>query len=62
MCHSSERWTFWSRRQQHGTPEAMERDRQAPRRDDAIGRGAEPAADPREGGQVRRERELERVS
>ena len=61
MCHSSERRTFWSRRQ-HGTPEAMERDREAPRRDDEIGRGAEPAADPGEDGQVRRERELERIS
>ena len=63
MCHSGERWTFWSRRQQqHRTPEAMDRGEETPRQANAVGQSIEPAADPRKDVQVRRERELERVS
>jgi len=62
MCHSSERWTFWSRRQQHKTPEAMNRSDELPRQANAVGQSVEPAVGPREDEQVRRERELESVS
>ena len=62
MCHSSERWTFRSRRQQHGTPEAMNRSDGTPRQADPVGQGVEPAVDPQKGEPARRERELERVS
>ena len=62
MCHSGERWTFWSRRQQHRTPEAMNRSDEAPRQVKAVGQSAEPVVDPRKDEQVRRERELENVS
>jgi hypothetical protein len=62
MCHSSERWTFWSRWQQHRTPEAMNRGDETPRQANAVGRSTEPAVDPRKDEQVQRERELERVS
>jgi hypothetical protein len=62
MCHSSERWTFWSRRQQHRTPEAMNRSDETPRQANAVGQSAEPVVDPRKDEQVRRERELESVS
>jgi hypothetical protein len=62
MCHSSERWTFWSRRQQHRTPEAMNRGEETLRQAKAVGQSIEPAVDPRKDEQVRRERELERVS
>ena len=62
MCHSSERWTFRSRRQQHETPEAMKPNEGTARRADAVGQGVEPAVDPQKGEQAQRERELERVS
>jgi hypothetical protein len=62
MCHSSERWTFWSRRQQHKTPEAMNRSDEMPRQANAVGQSVEPAVGPRKDEQVRRERELESVS
>ena len=62
MCHSSEHWTLWSRRQQHRTPEAMNRSDEAPRQANAVGQSVEPAVDPRKDEQVRRERELESVS
>jgi hypothetical protein len=62
MCHSSEGWTFWSRRQQHRTPEAVNRSEETPRQANTVGQSLEPAVDPRKDEQVRRERELERVS
>jgi hypothetical protein len=62
MCHSSERWTFWSRRQQHRTPEAMNRSDEMPRQANPVGQSVEPVVDPRKDEQVRRERELEGVS
>ena len=62
MCHSSERWTFWTRRQQHKTPEAMNRGDETPRQANAVGQSAEPAVDSRKVEQVGRERELEGVS
>ena len=62
MCHSSERWTFWSRRQRRGTTETMNRNDEMPRQANAVGQSAEPAVDPRKDEQVRRERELESVS
>ena len=62
MCHSSEHWTFWSRRQQHRTPAAMNRSDEMPRQANAVGPSFEPVVDPRKDEQVRRERELESVS
>jgi hypothetical protein len=62
MCHSSEHWTFWSRRQQHRMPEAINRSDETPRQVDAVGPSVEPVVDPRKDEQVRRERELESVS
>jgi len=60
MCHSSERWTFWSRREQQKTPESL--NRSEPRRTDPVVRSVEPAAEPRKDEKIRREKELERVS
>ena len=62
MCHSSERWTFWSRQQQHRTPEAMNRSDETPRQANAVGQSVEPVVDPRKGERIRREKELESVS
>ena len=62
MCHSSERWTFWSRRQQHRTPEAKNRGEETPRQANAVVQSIEPTVDLRKDEQVRRERELEGVS
>jgi len=62
MCHSSERWTFRLRRQQHETPGAVKRNEETARRADAVGQGAGPAVDRRKAEPARRERELERVS
>jgi hypothetical protein len=62
MCHSSEHWTFWSRRQQHRMPEAMNRSDEMPRQVNAVRRSVEPVVDLRKDEQVRRERELESVS
>ena len=62
MCHSSEHWTFWSRRQQHRMPEAMNRSDEMPRQVNAVRRSVEPVVDLRKDEQVRRETELETVS
>jgi hypothetical protein len=62
MCHSSEHWTFWSRRQQHKMPEAVNRSDETPRPAKADGPSVEPTLNPRKDEQVRRERELEPVS
>jgi hypothetical protein len=62
MCHSSERWTFWSRRQQHRTPEAMNRIHETSCQVKAAEPSVEPVVDPRKDEQVQRERELESVS
>jgi hypothetical protein len=62
MCHSSERWTFWSRRQRHGTTEAINRNDETPRQVNAAGRSVEPIKNPEKDERVRRERELESVS
>ena len=62
MCHSSEHWTFWSRRQQHRMPKAMNRSDESPRQVDAVGPSFKPVMDPRKDEQVRRETELETVS
>jgi hypothetical protein len=62
MCHSSEHWTFWSRRQQHRMPEAMNRSDETPAQVDAVRPSFEPVVDLRKDEQVRRERELESVS
>jgi hypothetical protein len=40
----------------------MDRGEETPRQANAVGQSIEPAADPRKDVQVRRERELERVS
>lgn len=58
MCHSSDRWTFWSRRQQQ-TAEPQNRNAAQPGPTQAATR--DPAADPREGEPTRRAKELERL-
>jgi hypothetical protein len=62
MCHSGERWTFWSRRQQHRTPEAMNRSDETPSQVNAVGQSVEPVVDPGKDERARREKELESVS
>ena len=62
MCHSGERWTFWSRRQQHRTPEAMNRSDETPSQVNAVGQSVEPVVDPGKDERVRREKEPESVS
>jgi hypothetical protein len=64
MCHSREHWTFWSHRQQHRTPEAMNRSdemlRPAPAK--TGGPSGEPVMASRKDEPVQREKELEPVS
>lgn len=58
MCHSSDRWTFWSRRQQQtAEPENRSAAKPAP----AKTATRDPAAEPREREPARREKELERL-
>jgi hypothetical protein len=61
MCHSSEHWTFWSRRQGHGMTETMNRNDETLRQVNAAGRSVEPVVDQWKDERVRRERELESV-
>jgi len=53
MCHRSERWNFWSRRQQKTTTEPVNQ---------AEAAAPKPAEEPREDERTRREKELERLS
>jgi hypothetical protein len=62
MCHSHERWTFWSHRQQHRTPEALNRRPERLRPAKTVGPSGEPAMAPRKDEPVRREKELKPVS
>ncbi|MBK3778323.1 hypothetical protein GAY31_30135 [Azospirillum brasilense] len=56
MCHSSDRWSFWSRRQQKTEP-VNRSTTPAPTEEDAR----KPTVEPREDERTRREKELERL-
>jgi hypothetical protein len=58
MCHSSDSWTFRSRRRQRATEPA---DPGAAKPTPAEATARPPAAEPREEERPRRERELERL-
>lgn len=59
MCHSSDRWTFRSRRQQR-TAEPVKPSEATPAPTEATTR--KPAVEAREEERTRREKELERLS
>ncbi len=62
MCHSREPWTFWSHRQQHWTPKALNRSAETSRPAEAVAPSVEFAIDSRKDEPIRREKELEPVS
>lgn len=59
MCHSSARWTFWSRRQQEKTTEPVNRSEATSARAEPA--APKPAVDPREDERIQPEKELERL-
>lgn len=64
MCHSSERWILWSRRQPRKTTEPVNRSEARPARAETVARtdAAGPRDDERTQKDLGREKELERLS